>query len=63
MVHGGPFPATTDSRTTSVGTLAITRFARHVSYQNFPDKLLPEELKNDNPLEIWRLLNGKWENS
>jgi NADP-dependent aldehyde dehydrogenase len=59
MVHGGPFPATTDSRTTSVGTAAITRFARPVCYQNFPDNLLPDELKNANPLAIWRLVNGE----
>ncbi len=58
MVHGGPFPATTDSRTTSVGTGAITRFTRPVCYQNFPDSLLPPELKRDNPLGIWRLVNG-----
>ena len=59
MVHGGPFPATTDSRTTSVGTLSINRFVRPISYQNFPDELLPDELKNDNPLGIWRLVNGE----
>ena len=59
MVHGGPFPATTDSRTTSVGTLAINRFVRPVSYQNFPDELLPDELKDNNPLGIWRLVNGE----
>jgi NADP-dependent aldehyde dehydrogenase len=59
MVHGGPFPATTDSRTTSVGTAAITRFTRPVCYQNFPDALLPDELKNENPLGIWRLVNGE----
>jgi NADP-dependent aldehyde dehydrogenase len=59
MVHGGPFPATTDSRITSVGTLAINRFVRPVSYQNFPDELLPDELKNANPLEIWRMVNGE----
>ena len=59
MVHGGPFPATTDSRTTSVGTAAIDRFARPVCFQNFPDKLLPDELKNTNPLGIWRLINGE----
>jgi len=59
MVHGGPFPATTDSRTTSVGTLAINRFVRPVSYQNFPDELLPDELKNGNPLDIRRLVNGE----
>lgn len=59
MVHGGPFPATTDSRTTSVGTLAITRFTRPVCYQNFPEALLPNELKADNPEQLWRLVNGK----
>lgn len=59
MVHGGPFPATTDSRTTSVGTGAINRFTRPVCYQNFPDSLLPPELKKDNPLGIWRLVNGE----
>ena len=58
MVHGGPFPATTDSRSTSVGTAAIDRFTRPVSYQNMPQALLPEELKNANPLGIWRLVNG-----
>lgn len=57
MVHGGPFPATTDSRSTSVGTSAITRFTRPICYQNFPEALLPDELKNDNPLGIWRLVN------
>ncbi|HET9487308.1 MAG TPA: aldehyde dehydrogenase (NADP(+)), partial [Chryseosolibacter sp.] len=50
MVHGGPYPATTDSRSTSVGTDAIKRFARPVCYQNFPQSLLPDELKDDNPL-------------
>ncbi len=59
MVHGGPFPATTDSRTTSVGTGAITRFTRPVSFQDFPDTLLPDELKGDNPLSIWRLVDGE----
>ena len=59
MIHGGPFPATTDSRSTSVGTAAITRFTRPVCYQNFPDALLPDELKNENPLGIWRLVNGE----
>jgi NADP-dependent aldehyde dehydrogenase len=60
MNHGGPFPATTDSRTTSVGTASIYRFTRPVCYQNFPDHLLPEELQQDNPLNIWRLYNGEW---
>lgn len=57
--HGGPFPATTDSRFTAVGTDAIKRFARPVSFQNFPDSLLPDELKNKNPLGIWRIVNGE----
>ncbi len=59
MVHGGPYPATTDSRTTSVGTLAIKRFTRPISYQNFPQNGLPQALKNENPLRIFRLVNGK----
>lgn len=62
MIHGGPFPATTDGRSTSVGTDAIKRFARPVCYQNFPQSMLPDELKDDNPLKIWRMVNGKWEN-
>ncbi len=60
MIHGGPFPATTDSRTTSVGTNAIYRFTRPISYQNFPDTLLPDELKDSNPLKIWRLYDGEY---
>ncbi len=60
MVHGGPFPATTDARMTSVGTAAITRFTRPMCYQNYPDSLLPEELKKGNPLNILRLENGKY---
>ncbi|GAB3747644.1 aldehyde dehydrogenase (NADP(+)) [Spirosoma pomorum] len=62
MQHGGPYPATTDSRSTSVGTNAIVRFARPVCYQNFPDALLPDELKAGNPLHIWRLIDGKMTN-
>jgi alpha-ketoglutaric semialdehyde dehydrogenase len=61
MVHGGPYPATTDSRTTSVGTDAIKRFARPVCYQNFPESLLPDELKDGNPLHLSRRVNGSWE--
>ena len=61
MVHGGPFPATTDSRSTSVGTSAITRFTRPVCFQDMPDALLPDELKHDNPLGILRMVNGKFE--
>ncbi len=60
MMHGGPFPATTDSRFTAVGTDAIRRFARPVAFQNFADALLPDELKAGNPLGIWRLKNGEW---
>lgn len=59
MVHGGPFPSTTDSRTTSVGTAAIYRFVRPVCYQNMPQSFLPGELKDLNPLKIYRLVNGK----
>ncbi|MCG2616218.1 aldehyde dehydrogenase (NADP(+)) [Terrimonas sp. NA20] len=59
MVHGGPFPATTDSRSTSVGTAAIYRFTRPVSYQQMPQALLPEELRDKNSLKILRLVNGK----
>ena len=59
MVHGGPFPATSDSRTTSVGTMAIWRFARPVCYQDFPDTALPAELQKANPLGIMRMVNGK----
>ena len=61
MVHGGPFPATSDSRSTSVGTAAILRFLRPVCYQDFPDSLLPEALKQDNPLALRRLLDGQRE--
>lgn len=59
MQHGGPFPSTTDSRFTSVGADGIKRFARPVCYQNWPDKLLPDELKNKNPLKIWRTVNDE----
>lgn len=57
MVHGGPFPATSDSRFTSVGTLAIYRWVRPVCYQDFPQAALPEELKNENPLGILRTVD------
>lgn len=59
MQHGGPYPSTTDSRFTSVGTGAIKRWVRPVSYQGFPDVLLPEEIRNGNPLNIYRTLNGE----
>ena len=59
MQHGGPYPATTDSRTTSVGTAAIHRFARPVAYQDFPHSLLPLELWDANPRQIWRMVDGQ----
>ena len=59
MVHGGPYPATSDARGTSVGSLAIERFLRPVCYQNYPDALLPDALKNANPLGISRLVDGE----
>ncbi|MGN8552146.1 UNVERIFIED_CONTAM: aldehyde dehydrogenase (NADP(+)) [Microbacterium sp. SLM126] len=58
MVHGGPFPATSDGRSTSVGTLAIERFLRPVAYQGFTEDLLPAELQGHNPLSIERLIDG-----
>ena len=59
MVHGGPYPSTSDPRFTSVGSLAIYRFARPVCFQGFPQALLPPELQDDNPLGIVRLRDGK----
>lgn len=59
MTHGGPYPATSDGRSTSVGTRAIERFLRPVSYQTVPEALLPPELQEDNPLGIARLVDGK----
>lgn len=59
IVHGGPYPATSDSRTSSVGTRAIDRFCRYVCYQNFPNASLPAELRDANPLGIARLVDGK----
>ncbi len=61
MVHGGPFPATSDSRTTSVGSAAIQRFLRPVCYQNLPAGLLSEALQDDNPLNVSRLVDGQRE--
>lgn len=60
MVHGGPFPATSDGRSTSVGSLAIDRFLRPVSYQDVPGALLPDALQDTNPLGLWRRLDGKF---
>ena len=58
MVHGGPYPATSDGRSSSVGSQAILRFARPVCYQNFPGQSLPEELQKNNPLGILRMIDG-----
>ena len=62
MHHGGPYPATTDSRFTAVGADGIKRFARPISYQNWSNDLLPEELKNENSLGLWRSVNGELTN-
>lgn len=59
MVHGGPFPATSDARMTSVGTLAIRRFLRPVCYQDLPDSLLPEALRQENPMQLARRIDGQ----
>jgi alpha-ketoglutaric semialdehyde dehydrogenase len=59
MVHGGPYPSTSDGRSTSVGSNAIFRFTRLVCYQGFPDSALPEDLKDANPLGIWRMVDGE----
>jgi NADP-dependent aldehyde dehydrogenase len=58
MVHGGPYPAASDSRSTSVGSQAIFRFARPVCYQDFPQSCLPNELTNENSLGILRMIDG-----
>lgn len=63
MHHGGPFPASTDSRFTSVGTDAIKRFVRPIAYQNAPQDFLPDELKDSNPLNIWRKIDGELTNN
>jgi NADP-dependent aldehyde dehydrogenase len=59
MVHGGPYPSTADGRSTSVGTMAIQRFLRPVSYQDIPDELLPDDVKESNPRYLDRLVDGK----
>jgi alpha-ketoglutaric semialdehyde dehydrogenase len=59
MNHGGPYPATTDSKFTSVGTQSIYRFTRPMCFQNFPEQLLPAELRDENDLGIWRMVDGK----
>jgi NADP-dependent aldehyde dehydrogenase len=58
MVHGGPYPASTDSRFTAVGVHSIKRWVRPLSYQDWPDNMLPDELKDKNPLGIYRLVNN-----
>ena len=60
-VHGGPFPATSDSRTKSVGSAAILRFLRPVCYQDLPTSLLPNELQNENSLSLTRLIDGSYQ--
>jgi NADP-dependent aldehyde dehydrogenase len=60
MVHGGPYPATSDSRVTSVGTLAIERFLRPVCYQDVPQNLLPPELRDDATSRLRRLVDGQY---
>lgn len=60
MQHGGPYPSTTDSRFTSVGVYAIKRFARPIAFQDMPHTLLPEALRDENPLGIWRTVNGEF---
>jgi len=60
MTHGGTYPATTDSRFTAVGVHSIKRFLRPVSFQNAPSNILPEALKDNNPLNLLRLINGKY---
>ncbi|HYK90978.1 MAG TPA: aldehyde dehydrogenase (NADP(+)) [Acidobacteriota bacterium] len=60
MHHGGPYPATTDVRSTSVGSAAIKRFARPVCFQGFPQEALPVELRNLNARKIWRLVDNQW---
>ena len=62
MHHGGPYPATSDGRSTSVGTAAIFRFTRLVCFQAFPQAGLPDDLKDSNPNGIWRLVNGEYTN-
>jgi alpha-ketoglutaric semialdehyde dehydrogenase len=59
MVHGGPYPATADGRSTSVGSAAIFRFLRPVSYQDMPDALLPDALKAENPAGLNRRVDGR----
>ena len=59
MVHGGPYPATSDSRSTSVGSRAIERFLRPVAYQDVPKSLLPSAIADGNPDHLWRRIDGQ----
>jgi NADP-dependent aldehyde dehydrogenase len=59
MHHGGPYPATTDAKFTSVGATAIYRFVRPICYQDCPDAMLPLELQNANPRNLWRTVDGQ----
>lgn len=61
MVHGGPYPASSDSRFTAVGLNAVDRWLRPFSYQDWPGELLPDALQEDNPLEILRQVDGNWQ--
>jgi len=63
MHHGGPYPASTDSRFTAVGIDSVRRFARPVAFQNCPEELLPEALRNKNITNCYRRINGKWTRS
>ena len=63
MVHGGPYPASTDSRFTAVGVKAVKRWLRPISFQNWPDQLLPNYLQNKNELGVWRTVNGEFTKS
>ena len=63
MVHGGPYPASTDSRFTAVGVKAVKRWLRPISFQNWPDHLLPSYLQNKNELGVWRTINGEFTKS
>ncbi len=60
MQHGGPYPSTTDPKSTSVGAYAIKRFARPIAFQDMPQELLPDALRDENPLGIWRMVNGEY---
>lgn len=62
MQHGGPFPSSTDSRFTAVGADGIKRFSRPITFQNWDNEFLPEELKNENPLQLWRTVNNQLSN-